>query len=116
MPDYRIVNLARTLVDYSTRIKTGDQVFIMASPAAAPLVQELYKQIIQRGAHPLVLADLPGLNAIFFEHANEEQLRYVSPVLKPSTCGFRSVPTPTRVSCPGSTRRGRPLALRRCDR
>jgi aminopeptidase len=82
MPDYRIVNLARTLVDYSTGIKAGDQVFIMASPAAAPLVQELYKLTIQRGAHPLVLADLPGLNAIFFEHANEEQLRYVSPVLQ----------------------------------
>ena len=82
MPDYRIVNLARTIVDYSTRIKAGDQVFIMASPAAAPLVQELYKLTIQRGAHPLVLADLPGMNAIFFEHANEEQLRYVSPVLQ----------------------------------
>ena len=82
MPDFRIANLARTLVDYSTRIKAGDKVFIMASPAAAPLVQELYKLIIQRGAHPLVLADLPGLNAIFFEHANEEQLRYVSPVLQ----------------------------------
>jgi len=82
MPDFRIANLARTLVDYSTRIRAGDQVFIMAAPVAAPLVQELYKLIIQRGAHPLVLADLPGLNAIFFEHANEEQLRTVSPVLK----------------------------------
>ena len=74
MSDLRIVNLARTIVDYSTRIKANDQVFIMASPVAAPLVQELYKLIIQRGAHPLVLADLPGLNAIFFEYANWDMI------------------------------------------
>ena len=82
MPDLRITRLAHTLVDYSTRVQAGDQVLITATPAAAPLVQELYKLILQRGAHPLPIIDLPGLPALFLEHANEAQLRYVSPVLK----------------------------------
>src|SRR5512139_3828088 len=59
--DPRVTNLAQTIVDYSTRIKAGDQVFIMASTAATPLVQELYRLAVQRGAHPLVMGELPGL-------------------------------------------------------
>ncbi len=82
MPDPRITNLAQVIVDYSTRIKPGDQVYITTAPVAAPLVQELYRLIVQRGAHATPLVDLPGLNPIFFEHANDEQLAYIPPVLK----------------------------------
>ena len=82
MSDLRIAKLARTLVDYSTQIKAGDQVLITATPAAAPLVQELYKLILQRGAYPLPMVDLPGLSALFMAHATDAQLRYVSPVMK----------------------------------
>jgi aminopeptidase len=82
MPDPRIVALAKVIVDYSVKIKPGDQVYIQSTPAAAPLVREVYRLAIQRGAHPLTLVDLPGLQPIFFENANEEQLKYVSPVMK----------------------------------
>ena len=51
MPDPRIANLAKVIVDYSVRIKPGDQVFITTTPAATPLVQELYRLIMQRGGH-----------------------------------------------------------------
>ena len=53
MPDSRITNLAKVIVDYSVKIKPGDQVFITTAPVATPLVQELYRLIVQRGAHLL---------------------------------------------------------------
>jgi aminopeptidase len=82
MPDLRIVNLARTIVDYSTQIKAGDKVFITAMPIAAPLVQEIYRLIVQRGAHPQPLIEMPGLQPIFFEYANDDQLSHLPPVMQ----------------------------------
>ena len=82
MPDPRIANLAKVIVDYSVGIKPGDQVFLTATPAAAPLIQEVYKLIMQRGGHLTPIISLPGMNPIFYEYANDDQLSYVPPVLK----------------------------------
>jgi aminopeptidase len=82
MPDPRIANLAKIIVDYSVGLKPGDQVYIQSTPAAAPLVSEVYRLALQRGAHPLTIIDLPGLQPIFFENANEDQINYISPVMK----------------------------------
>ena len=82
MADPRLSNLARIIVDYSVKIRPGDQVFITTTPAATPLVQELYRLIVQQGGHALPVVDLPGLNPIFFQYANDEQLAYVSPIMK----------------------------------
>ena len=82
MSDPRLSNLAKVIVDYSVKIRPGDQVFITTTPVATPLVQELYRLIVQRGGHALPVVDLPGLNPIFFQYANDEQLTYVSPVMK----------------------------------
>ena len=82
MPDPRIANLAKVIVDYSVGIKPGDQVFLTATPAATPLIQEMYKLIMQRGGHLTPIISLPGMNPIFYEYANDDQLSYVPPVLK----------------------------------
>jgi aminopeptidase len=80
MPDPRILNLAKVLVDYSVKVKEGDQVLIQSTPVAAPLVHEIYRLTLRRGAHPLLMIALPGTEPIFFENANEAQLQYISPV------------------------------------
>ena len=82
MSDPRIANLAKVIVDYSVGIKPGDQVFLTATPAATPLIQEMYKLIMQRGGHLTPIISLPGMNPIFYEYANDDQLSYVPPVLK----------------------------------
>jgi len=82
MSDPRLSNLAKVIVDYSVKIRAGDQVLITTTPVATPLVQELYRLIVQRGGHALPVVDLPGLNPIFFQYANDEQLAYVSPIMK----------------------------------
>ncbi len=82
MPDPRITNLAKVIVDYSVGIKPGDQIVLTAMPAATPLIQELYKLIMQRGAHLTPIIDLPGMFPIFYRYANDEQLSYIPPVMK----------------------------------
>ena len=82
MVDARIVSLARVMTDYSVGIRPGDKVAIMGTSAGAPLVREVYRQVLQRGGHPILLVDLPGIEPILFNTASEEQLRFVSPVKK----------------------------------
>ncbi len=80
--DIRIARMARLLVEYSVNVQPGDRVGIVASPAAAELVREVYARILERGGHPLVYLNLPGLDEIFFRMANEAQLTFIDPVQK----------------------------------
>ncbi|MBS3151437.1 aminopeptidase [Candidatus Woesearchaeota archaeon] len=74
MTDPRIKEVARILVEYSNEIKKNDKVVIEASPEAAPLVKEIYKICIQKGAYPRVNMGVPGLTKIYYDHASKEQL------------------------------------------
>lgn len=72
---------AGVLVDYSTKVKKGDLVVIRAtSHEAQPLVKEIYKQVLLKGANPVVRTIMPGLAETFVKYANEEQLDYVDPM------------------------------------
>lgn len=83
MTDRRVVNLARILVEYSTRVGPGDRVAIIGSPLAAPLIREVFRQALRAGAHPYpflgleLMRGLDGLAEIFFQEANEDQLTHV---------------------------------------
>lgn len=80
----RVVKLAGTLVNYCVEVKENDLVGIIAQPPATPLVQEILREVLRRGGHPYLLpykVPLPtlgyeGLDQIFYEEANEDQLKY----------------------------------------
>jgi aminopeptidase len=74
MPDVRAEKLAQILVDHSAEIQSGDRVAIEATTAAEPLVRVLYATILDRGAYPYLLLDLPEQDELFFAHARDEQL------------------------------------------
>ncbi len=80
MRDPRIDKLARVLVEYSTGIKPGQLVRLTASPVASPLLEALYEAALKAGAHPFVKCAPDALNNLFYEHANEDQLQFVSPL------------------------------------
>jgi aminopeptidase len=82
MTDPRVTNLARILVQYSTKIKSKDRVAIIGQPVAAPLIQELYREVLHAGGFPHSLITLDRLEHLFFAEANDEQLQYVSPFTK----------------------------------
>jgi aminopeptidase len=79
MTDPRITNLARTLVQYSTEIKPKDRVAIVGEPPAAPLIREVYREVLRAGGHPHLLLKFEGMEYLLFSEASEDQLNYISP-------------------------------------
>ncbi len=84
MADSRVVNLAKTLVHYSTRVQPKDEVAIYTQPAGFPLVEEIYREIILAGGYPYVMlgllrsrVELEGLDYILFTEGNEDQVQHV---------------------------------------
>jgi len=82
MPDPRITKLAKVLVNYSVEIQKGQQVLIQTSPIAEELTLAVYEEVIKAGGHPLTMNQVPGTQEIFFKYASDEQLDFVSPVIK----------------------------------
>lgn len=78
MRDIRIGKYAEILVNYSTNVKKGDIVQIIAyGTGAQPLLKEVYIQCLKKGAkyvdYNLVL---PEIARTFYNHADSEQLAY----------------------------------------
>jgi aminopeptidase len=89
MSDPRLANLADILVAYSARVKPGDRVAILAQPAAMPLVEEVYRQVLAAGGHPYVFlgglrsrVETENLEYILFAEGNEDQIQHVHPTMK----------------------------------
>jgi len=80
MTDPRVTKLAQVMVHYSLDLKPGQNVVIRSTPQAEELVNEVYRQAIIAGAHVHTDIGLPLLQEIFFKHASDEQLEYVSPI------------------------------------
>ncbi len=76
MSDPRIKETARILVEYSNEVKKGEKVIIESSPEAAPLVREIYRLCVQKGAYPRVNVGIQGLTKIYYDNASKEQLEH----------------------------------------
>ncbi len=76
MKDSRVAEMAKVLVDYSTRIKKGDRVLITATGfESAPLVKELYALCLQRGADYVEYSfSDPEIDRQFYNLASKKQL------------------------------------------
>jgi aminopeptidase len=80
MRDPRASNLAKILVGYSTRVNEGEVVSIDGESAAEPLLVAVYEEVLRAGAHPILTMSAEGQSAIYYKHARESQLEWVSPV------------------------------------
>ncbi|MEM6757573.1 MAG: aminopeptidase, partial [Planctomycetota bacterium] len=80
MRDPRLDALARVLVNYSTAVRPGQLVRLAGDPVGLPLIEALYEQVLKAGAHPVVRLAPGSLQELFYEHANNEQLKHVSPL------------------------------------
>jgi aminopeptidase len=72
--------LAKLVVNYSLQVQKGDMVAMQGSTEAIPLVRELYREIIRRGAFPEVVLQFPGQEFIHVNEASEELLQRESSV------------------------------------
>ena len=72
--DLRTQALAKLVVNYSLKIKKGENVCISGSTEAQDFIVALYKEVILKGAHPVLRVNFPGLNSFFYKHATREQI------------------------------------------
>jgi len=79
LEDPRIARMADTLTHYSLGVRPGWLVSINAGPAAMPLVLSVYKRVLQAGAHPYVLLDVPAAAEALLAYGSDEQLVYTDP-------------------------------------
>lgn len=74
---------AKVLVEYSTNVQENDLVIIRAtSYLAEDLIKAIYKQVLQKGAHPLLRTSICDLSDTFIKYASDEQLDYIDPISK----------------------------------
>lgn len=73
---------ATLLVDYCLEIKAGEKLFIKTTTLAEPLVKEIYRMAIRRGAHVEYDLAIQDMTSIFYNEANEDQLNHISPFYK----------------------------------
>jgi aminopeptidase len=101
MVDERVGKLARILVDYSIEAGEGDQVLVSAEVGAGPLIGALYARLLQVGATPVTQISLPGMQELFFEHAQELHYQEIPQVTRAI---YEGVDAQIGIRAPSNTR------------
>jgi len=100
MIDSRLKELAKLCVNYSVEVKPKEKVVIEGSVQALPLMRELYRECLVCGAYPHVMPNPETLD-IFFKHASNDQLTFVSPF---STYMMENVDVHIGIFCESNTK------------
>lgn len=79
MADPRVEKLAQVLVHYSLELQPGEELAIKTNPYADELNLAVLKEALQAGAHVFFLNRQPGAYELYYRHASDAQLDYVSP-------------------------------------
>ncbi|MBX4267331.1 aminopeptidase [Clostridium estertheticum] len=74
MADQRLNKLARLLVNYSTKVKTGDFVFVSCDEVARPWMVEVVKEALKAGAHVETVLTSDEVSEVQLKYSSEEQL------------------------------------------
>lgn len=80
MRDNRLSKMAKVLVEYSLAIKEGDYFLINGSEVCIPLIREVYKEALLKGAFPEVRIYDEQINELLLKHGNDSQLSFTSPL------------------------------------
>lgn len=101
MRDERLEKLARVLVDYSVEAGEGEQVLLAGGAPAEPLIKAVYARLLDVGAIPIPQVALPGIQELFFEHAQEIHYHKTPPAVYAVYDGVDAVIT---IMAPHNTR------------
>jgi aminopeptidase len=78
--DPRVTNLAKILVNYSTAVTEGDSVLIDGASPGQPLLSAIYEEVLKAGGNAVVNVSLEGQEPLYYEHASDDQLEWISPL------------------------------------
>jgi len=74
MTDERVKRLAKLIVEHSVFVKRGENVMLSASTEAAELVNEIYRQVLLKGAFPFVNLTTQKMPYIYYKNASRAQM------------------------------------------
>ena len=80
--DLHLQRWADVLVRHATDIQTGDIVRITAQPAADPLLEAVYRKVLEAGGFPIVNYRPEFIGEAFYELATNEQLDWSNPLIQ----------------------------------
>lgn len=101
MLSQQLKKMSQVIVYYSLMVKPGDLVWMTGELMGLPLMEAIYAELIQAGAHVRTTIIPAGWDEIFFRHASKDQLIYQSPITlqEVTLCDKR-----IRVIAPANTR------------
>jgi aminopeptidase len=79
MSDPRLNALAKVMVNYSTEVKPGDWVVVLANVITLPLVKEVVREVYQAGGNVDTVLNSGDLSELTYRYGSEEQLQWISP-------------------------------------
>ncbi|HUS83925.1 MAG TPA: aminopeptidase, partial [Anaerolineales bacterium] len=82
MADYRVENLAILIVEYCLSVKPKDRVAVLGSTLSEPLMLAIQREVLHAGGYPHLFPSFQGAEYIRFSESNDDQLDFVSPVMK----------------------------------
>jgi len=82
MADYRVENLAKVIVEYCLSVKPKERVAVIGSTLSETLMLEVQREVLRAGGYPHLFPFFPGSQYIRFSESNDDQLDFVSPVMK----------------------------------
>ncbi len=82
MADYRVENLAKVIVEYCLSVKPKDRVAVTGSTLSEPLMLAVQREVLRAGGYPHLFPSFPGSEYLRFSESNDDQLDFVSPVMK----------------------------------
>lgn len=75
-----MVKWAKALTGYSVEVQPGQVVAIRGEQPAEPLLREIYREVVERGGHPVPWMPLSGTGATMLMHGSDAQLEHISPI------------------------------------
>ena len=94
--------MADVLVGFCASVQKGDLVTLESSTLAAPLLRELYRQVLEAGAQPLPRIAIEGLTENVLKFGNDDQLDWVNPARADD---IESVDVRINLAAPANTKR-----------
>lgn len=91
MTDIRLQRMANVLVNYSIGVKPGERVGIRTPAMAAPVVREIYREVLRAGGFPETFISIPGLAEILYKEGNDEQLSHISESARLLFCEYETM-------------------------
>ncbi len=101
MTDPRMTNTAKILVEYSTKVRPGDWVVIIAEPHGIDLAREVARQATMAGGNVSLSLRDRTFDEILLKYGNNEQVSWISPFLD---LAIRKANVYIQIGAPDNTR------------